>query len=294
MRNRAVTDAFEPGSTIKPFTIIAALESGLYTPDTVVEAGPGWMMVNGHEVRDIANYGTLNLARVITKSSNIGTTRIALNIGPEPIVDVLERVGFGQVAGTGFPGERGGVLPSPARWSRIEIATLSYGYGLSASALQIAQAYSVIADNGVRKPVSLLKLDAEDRAALPREQVISEEIALQVQKMLGSVVDASQGGAATDANIPFYKVAGKTGTAHVVGEFGYEENLHNSLFAGMVPASDPRLVIVVIINEPKGEEHYGGQVSAPVFSKIAAGSMRLLNVPPDNLPDERSTELSSL
>lgn len=294
MRNRAVTDAFEPGSTIKPFTIIAALESGLYTPDTIVETGPGWMMVGRNEVRDISNYGTLTLDKVITKSSNIGTSKIALNIGPEPILDVLHRVGYGQVAGTGFPGERGGVLPSPQRWSRIEIATLSYGYGLSASALQIAQAYSVIADDGVKKPVSLLRLGTEELDTLPREQVIDPVIARQVQDMLASVVDSSRGGAATDANIPFYSVAGKTGTAHVVGEFGYEENLHNSLFSGMVPASDPRLVIVVIINEPKGDEHYGGQVSAPVFAKIASGAMRLLNVTPDKLPEDKSMELSSL
>lgn len=288
LRNRAITDVFEPGSTIKPFTITAALESGLYTPDTIVETGPGWMMINGNEVKDIVNYGTLTLSRVITKSSNIGTSKIALNIGPEPIRDVLERVGFGQVLGTGFPGERGGVLPNPNRWSRIEIATLSYGYGLSASALHLAQAYSVIADHGVRKPVSLLKLSAEDVAAIPTEQVISPDITAQVMEMLKTVVDRSAGGAATEANVPFYQVAGKTGTAHVVGELGYEENLHNSLFSGLVPASDPRLVIVVVINEPKGDEHYGGQVSAPVFSRIASGAMRILNVTPDKISDANS------
>lgn len=297
LRNRAITDVFEPGSTIKPFTITAALESGLYTPDTIVETGPGWMMINGNEVKDIVNYGTLTLSRVITKSSNIGTSKIALNIGPEPIRDVLERVGFGQVLGTGFPGERGGVLPNPNRWSRIEIATLSYGYGLSASALHLAQAYSVIADHGVRKPVSLLKLSEEDVAAIPTEQVISPEITSQVMEMLKTVVDHSAGGAATEANVPFYQVAGKTGTAHVVGELGYEENLHNSLFSGLVPASDPRLVIVVVVNEPKGDEHYGGQVSAPVFSRIASGAMRILNVTPDKLPatnsDTNNMEISA-
>ncbi|MCI5107838.1 MAG: penicillin-binding protein 2 [Pseudomonadales bacterium] len=291
LRNRAITDVFEPGSTIKPFTIIAALESGLYTPGTVIETGPGWMMISGDEVKDIANYGTLNLSSVITKSSNIGTSKIALNIGPEPIRDVLERVGFGQVLGTGFPGERGGVLPNPRRWSRIETATLSYGYGLSSSALHLAQAYSVIADRGLRKPVSLLKLDEEALQTLPTEQVVSEQHADQVLAMLKTVVDASAGGAATDANVPFYQVAGKTGTAHVVGEFGYEENLHNSLFAGLVPASDPRLVIVVIVNEPKGDEHYGGQVAAPVFSRIASGAMRILDVSPDK--SETRLELSA-
>lgn len=286
LRNRAITDVYEPGSTIKPFTIIAALESGVFTPGTIVETGPGWMMVGPHEVKDLFNYGTLTLGGVITKSSNIGTSKVAFEIGPEPIRDVLQRVGIGEVIGTGFPGERGGVLPNPRRWSRIETATLSYGYGLSTSALHLARAYSVIADDGVRKPVSLLRLDQATLSELPREQVISREIASQVKDMLETVVDRSRGGSAVEANIPFYQVAGKTGTAHVVGEFGYEENLHNSLFAGMVPASDPQIVVIVVINEPKGEEHYGGQVAAPVFSEIAAGSMRILNIPPDKFSDQ--------
>ncbi len=280
LRNRAITDVFEPGSTIKPFTIAAALETGIFTPETVVETSPGWMMINGNEIKDILNYGTLNVGRVITKSSNIGTSKIAFEIGPEPIRDLLERVGLGQITGTGFPGERSGVLPNPRRWSRIEIATLSYGYGLSASALQMAQAYSVLADDGILKPVSLLKLDANSRNKLPREQVLSPVIAAQVRGMLETVVDPSRGGTAVEANIPLYQVAGKTGTAHVVGEFGYEDDLHNSLFVGMVPAQDPQIVIVVVINEPKGDEHYGGQVAAPVFARVAGGAMRILNIPP--------------
>ena len=286
LRNRAITDVFEPGSTVKAFTITAALESGLFEPDTIIETSPGWMMVGPNEIRDIFNYGTLTLSKVITKSSNIGTSKIAFEIGPEPIRDVLQRVGFGEVPGTGFPGERGGVLPNPRRWSRIETATLSYGYGLSASALQLARAYSVIADEGVLKPVSLLKLSEADIEALPREQVISPVIAGQVLDMLETVVDSSRGGSAVEANIPFYDVAGKTGTAHVVGEYGYEDNLHNSFFVGLVPASDPEIVVVVVINEPKGEEHYGGHVAAPVFSEIATGAMRILNVPPDNVTDQ--------
>jgi len=294
LRNRAITDVFEPGSTIKVFTIAAALESGIYSVETVIETSPGWMMVSGNTIRDIFNYGTLSVEKVITKSSNIGASKIALEIGAEPIRDLLERVGFGQVTGTGFPGERSGVLPNPRRWSRIGTATLSYGYGLSASALQLAQAYSVIADGGIKKPVTLLKLDADGVAALPREQVLSAAISRQLLAALETVVDKSRGGAVLGANIPFYSVAGKSGTAHVVGEFGYEENLHNSLFVGLVPASDPRLVIVVVVNEPKGEEHYGGQVAAPVFSRIAAGAMRLLNVSPDKIPANPSRELSSL
>ena len=294
LRNRAITDVFEPGSPIKAFTVTAALESGSYVPDTVIETGPGWMMVEGKEVQDILNYGTLDLTRVITKSSNIGASKIAFDIGAEAIRNVLERVGMGQVSGTGFPGEQGGVLPNHRRWSRIETATFSFGYGLSTTALQLAQAYSVIADDGIRKPVSLLKLDEAGLQALPREQVIDKAISNQVLAMLETVVDPARGGSARDARVPFYKVAGKTGTVHVVGEFGYEENVHNSLFVGVAPASDPKLVIVVIVYEPKGDEHYGGQVAAPVFSRVASGAMRILNIAPDNLPEEQSKELSSL
>lgn len=294
LRNRAITDVFEPGSPIKAFTITAALESGLYKPDTVIETSPGWMMVGVNEVKDIINYGTLDLTRVITKSSNIGATKIAFEIGPDPIRNVLERVGMGQVSGTGFPGEQGGVLPNHRRWSRIETATFSFGYGLSTTALQLARAYSVIADDGIRKPVSLLKLDDANLQALRREQVIDKTISNQVLAMLETVVDPSRGGSARDARVNFYKVAGKTGTVHVVGKYGYEDNLHNSLFVGLVPASNPKLVIVVIVNEPKGDEHYGGQVAAPVFSRVASGAMRILNIAPDDLPEDTSTELSSL
>ena len=281
LRNRAITDVFEPGSTVKAFTIAAALETGLYSPGTIIETSPGWMMVSGNEVKDLFDYGTLTTAGVITKSSNVGSSKIALDIGAEPIRDVMARVGFGEVLGTGFPGERSGVLPNPRKWGRHVTATFSFGYGLSATALQLANAYSVLADNGIRKPASLLKLSEEAIKDVRREKVIEAEITSEVRKMLRTVVDASSGGSALEANVPFYSVAGKTGTAHVVGEAGYEENLHNSLFVGMLPASDPRIVIVVVINEPKGDEHYGGQVAAPVFSRVAAGAMRILNISPD-------------
>ena len=284
IRNRAITDVFEPGSTVKAFTIAAALETGLYQPDTVIETSPGWMMVSGNEVKDLFDYGTLTTTGVITKSSNVGSSKIALDIGAEPIRDLLSRLGFGDVLGTGFPGERTGVLPNPRKWGRHVTATFSFGYGLSATALQLASAYSVLADNGIRKPVSLLKLSDEAVIDLPRQQVLSPEITVNLRKMLRTVVDADSGGSALEANVPFYSVAGKTGTAHVVGEKGYEENLHNSLFVGMVPASNPQIVIVIVVNEPKGEEHYGGQVAAPVFSRVASGAMRILNIAPDLLP----------
>ena len=283
IRNRAITDVFEPGSTVKAFTIAAALETGLYHPDTIIETSPGWMMVSGNEVKDLFDYGTLTTSGVITKSSNVGSSKIALDIGAEPIRDLLSRLGFGEVLGTGFPGERTGVLPNPRKWGRHVTATFSFGYGLSATALQLASAYSVLADNGIRKPVSLLKLSDEAVIDLPRQQVLSPEITVNLRKMLRTVVDADSGGSALEANVPFYSVAGKTGTAHVVGEKGYEENLHNSLFVGMVPASNPQIVIVIVVNEPKGEEHYGGQVAAPVFSRVASGAMRILNIAPDLL-----------
>ncbi|MDG2420251.1 MAG: penicillin-binding protein 2 [Gammaproteobacteria bacterium] len=293
LRNRSITDVFEPGSTVKPFTIAAALESGIYTSDTVIETSPGWMMVSGNEVKDIFNYGTLTTTGVITKSSNIGSSKIALEIGAEPIRDVLARVGFGEVLGTGFPGERSGVLPNPRNWGRHVTATFSFGYGLSATALQLAQAYSVLADDGIRKPVSLLKLSKEEVRMLRQEQVLSPEVVMDVKEMLGTVVDKSRGGSVLGANVPFYSVAGKSGTAHVVGEQGYEENLHNSLFVGMVPASDPEIVIIVVVNEPKGDEHYGGQVAAPVFSRVASGAMRILNISPDLIPEKQILGLTS-
>jgi len=290
LRNRAITDVFEPGSTVKAFTIAAALETGLYSPGTIIETSPGWMMVSGNEVKDLFDYGTLTTAGVITKSSNVGSSKIALDIGAEPIRDVMARVGFGEVLGTGFPGERSGVLPNPRKWGRHVTATFSFGYGLSATALQLANAYSVLADNGIRKPASLLKLSDQAIKDVRREKVIEAEITSEVRKMLRTVVDASSGGSALEANVPFYSVAGKTGTAHVVGEAGYEENLHNSLFVGMLPASDPRIVIVVVINEPKGDEHYGGQVAAPVFSRVAAGAMRILNISPDATREGQNLE----
>ena len=229
LRNRAITDVFEPGSTVKAFTIAAALETGLYSPGTIIETSPGWMMVSGNEVKDLFDYGTLTTAGVITKSSNVGSSKIALDIGAEPIRDVMARVGFGEVLGTGFPGERSGVLPNPRKWGRHVTATFSFGYGLSATALQLANAYSVLADNGIRKPASLLKLSDQAIKDVRREKAIEAEITSEVRKMLRTVVDASSGGSALEANVPFYSVAGKTGTAHVVGETGYEENLHLSL-----------------------------------------------------------------
>ncbi len=298
LRNRAVTDLVEPGSTVKAFTVAAALESGMFTPETLVDTNPGRIRVGRDWVTDATtraiNHGMLTVQGVITKSSNVGATRLALAIGHEPLRNMLERVGFGSATGTGFPGERSGVLPNHRIWHDIETATLSYGYGLSASALQLASAYTTLVSGGIKKPVSMLKLSPEALAALPTEHVISEKIARDVMAALETVVDKERGGGATAANVPFYSVAGKTGTAHVVGASGYESNVYNSLFVGYAPASAPRIVVVIIMNEPGGSEHYGSQVAAPLFSRIVTGAMRILNVAPDKLDDAQLIELSAL
>lgn len=297
LRNRAVTDLVEPGSTIKAFTIAAALESGMFTPETLVDTSPGRIRVGRDYVTDATtraiDHGVLTVQGIITKSSNVGATKLALAIGHESLRDLLERVGFGIDTGTGFPGERSGVLPNHRIWHDIETATLAYGYGLSVSALQLASAYTTLVDGGIKKPVSMLKVHPERLAKLPTERVIDESIAKSVMAALETVVDKSKGGGAIAANVPFYSVAGKTGTAHVVGASGYERNVYNSLFVGYAPASAPRIVVVIIMNEPSGREHYGSQVAAPLFSKIVTGAMRILNVTPDRLDDATLLKLSA-
>ncbi len=283
LRNRAVTDLFEPGSTIKPFTAVAALETGQFNRHSLLDTSPGRIRVGRDSVNDRGNdYGEISLEQVIVKSSNVGTALTALQIGHEPLRDVLQRVGFGEGIATGFPGEQTGMLPSHRVWHDIETATLSFGYGLSTTTLQLAQAYAVLASGGIFRQVSLLKGGG---GGLPGGQserrVLDEGITREVQAMLEAVVDVDRGGF-DGASVPFYRVAGKTGTARVVGARGYEANLTNSMFAGYAPADDPRIVVVVIINEPQGTQRYGSQVAAPIFSRIAAGAMRLLEVPPQN------------
>ncbi len=298
LRNRAVTDLYEPGSTIKAFTVAAALESGLFTPETLVDTSPGRIRVGRDYVTDATtraiNHGILTVQGIITKSSNVGATKLALAMGHEQLRSVLERVGFGADTGSGFPGERAGVLPNHRIWHDIETATLSYGYGLSVSALQLAQGYVSIAGGGMHKPVSLLKLSPSAIDSIPMQRVLSEQITKDVRAALETVVDKSKGGGATAANVPFYSVAGKTGTAHVVGASGYESHLYNSLFVGFAPASDPRIVVVIVMNQPGGSEHYGSQVAAPIFSRIVAGAMRILNVPPDKINESELLNLSAL
>lgn len=277
-RNRAITDVFEPGSTIKPFTIATALESGKYTPITRIETAPGYYRVGSYTVRDHINYGSINVTRVITKSSNVGASKIALSLDPEQMWSMFNRVGFGSVSASAFPGESAGLMTHYSRWHDIERATMSFGYGLSVTPLQLAHAYSILAADGLNRPVSFLK----QTRAVTGERVISAPVTQQVRTMMETVI--SQEGTGSRASVQGYRVAGKTGTVHKSTAGGYSDDRYISVFAGMAPASRPRLVLVVMINEPAGEEYYGGQVAAPVFSNMMSGALRLMNIAPDNAP----------
>jgi cell division protein FtsI (penicillin-binding protein 3) len=278
MRNRAVTDVFEPGSTMKPFVVAAGLQSGQYRPATTIDTSPGLFRVGRHAVRDMHDYGVLDMTGVLRKSSNVAATKIALALEPETFWESLSGTGFGVSTGSGFPGEADGYLADFHRWREIERATLSYGYGLSATAMQLAQAYGVFANDGYRVPVTLLSREEQAQ----RMPVFTPAVARSVRTMMESVV--KKGGTAPMAAVQGYRVAGKTGTVHKSVAGGYAEDRYVSLFAGMAPASDPRLVAVVVINEPGKDEHYGGLVAGPVFSSVMAGALRLLNVTPDDAP----------
>ncbi len=285
MRNRSIVDLMEPGSTVKPFTIMAALESGLFDTDSIIDTNPGYVRVDGQLKKDPVNYQEVTLEKIITKSSQVGAIKLGLAMGHDPMIDVLQRVGFGTAIGTGFPGEASGVLPSFPRWSKSDIATLAYGYGFQVTPLQIAQAYMIYANEGIKKPVSLLKTEGP----VEGERVLDQDLVRKVNRMLETVVSKKLGGTGVRAAIPSYQVAGKTGTAwfYNVGG-GYDNENYNAYFAGFVPARNPRIVAVISIHQPQGDETGGGTVAAPAFAKIAAGAMRILNVPPDNEDSEPS------
>lgn len=277
-RNRAVTDVFEPGSTIKPFTIAMALESKKYQPSTIIDTSPGTLKVGRNTIRDMRNYGKIDVTHVITKSSNVGVSKIALSLEAERIWSMFNRLGFGNVTESGFPGESSGLLSHFSRWHPIEQATLSFGYGLSVTPLQLAHAYSVLAADGVSRPVSFIQQDKP----VAGEQIISTKISREVREMMKTVI--SDEGTGIQASVHGYQVAGKTGTIHKSAAGGYSNDRYIAVFAGIAPASDPRLVLVVMINDPGGEQYYGGQVAAPVFSRVMSGALRLLDVAPDDLP----------
>lgn len=277
-RNRAVTDMFEPGSTMKTFTLVAALESGRYSTETLIDTSPGRIRVGRKTLPDPRNYGEITVSRVIEKSSQVGVTKIALDIGHEPIREVFGRFGFGAALGTGFPGESAGQLPNRSRWSDIEKVTLAFGYGLTATPLQLAHAYTAFANDGVMPAVSLI---ASDGDLAPGKRVVGADIAREVLAVLQRVTE--EHGTARRARVPGYAVGGKTGTVHKVGPGGYQDNKYIAFFAGLAPAADPRFVTVVVINEPQGEAYGGGAAAAPVFARVAQGTLRLLNLPPDEI-----------
>ncbi len=285
MRNRAMTDVYEPGSTMKSLTLVAALESGRYTIDTLIDTSPGYISVGRKVYPDPRNYGEITVSRVIEKSSQVGVTKIALDLGHEPIWQVFNRFGIGQPPGTGFPGESAGMLPDRPRWHATEKVSLAFGYGITATPLQLARAYSVFANGGVQQPVSLLALGDE----VPEgERVIAPELASQVLRVLHAVT--GEHGTARKARVPGYHVGGKTGTVHKVGPGGYQDDRYVALFAGIAPVEDPRLVTVVVINEPQGEAYGGGAAAAPVYSAVTEGALRLLNLAPSRLPAAEVSE----
>jgi cell division protein FtsI (penicillin-binding protein 3) len=283
VRNRAMTDLMEPGSTVKPFTMMAALESGKFSPETLINTNPGYLKVDYKTFVDPVNYGELSLAGVLAKSSQVGTTKIALELNPEFTRELFQRVGFGEVIGSGFPGETVGNLPAYRKWDQVTQATFAFGYGLSVSSLQLARAYSVLANDGVLKDVSLVALDSEPTS----QRVIDAEISQKVRQMLRAASGVS--GTGKRAMIDGYSVGGKTGTLHKVkAGGGYDESRYMSAFAGLSPAVNPRLVTVVVIDEPRDGSYFGGLVAAPVFSEVTGSALRLLQVTPDQIDANRS------
>ncbi|EHA15014.1 penicillin-binding protein 2 [Halomonas sp. HAL1] len=276
LRNQALVDVFEPGSVMKPLAMAAILESGVVDRDAIVDTSPGWMRLDQFTIRDFRNYGKLDLAGILEKSSNIGMSRLALQLSDTALWEKYNQLGLGQAPGTGFPGESTGSLPAPVRWSRSERAALSYGYGLSVSAVQLASAYTALANDGVRLQPSLLRL-SEPPQGIP---AISPTVANDLLNILETSVAAYTGG--RRARVEGYRVGGKTGTVRKTGQQGYTTDAYRSVFAGIAPISDPRIVTVVMIDHPKAGEFYGGAVAAPVFSSVTGNALRLLDVPPDH------------
>ncbi len=283
LRNRAVTDVFEPGSTIKPFTVAAALETGRFRSQTLVDTTPGYLRVGRKTIRDFRNYGVIDVSTIIQKSSNVGASKLALSQSPEHLWKAFASVGLGESTGSGFPGESGGLLTDYGSWRDIQRATVSYGYGMSTTTLQLTRAYAALATDGRPLPVTFVRRSREEAAELAAlyEPEFSAENLRIVRQMMERVV--AKGGTGTRAAVPGYRIAGKTGTVKKSGAGGYVEDSYIAVFAGIAPASDPRLAMVVMIDEPRGEKYYGGSVAAPVFGKVMAGALRLLDIPPDDI-----------
>ncbi len=274
-RNRAVTDLFEPGSTTKPLTVAAALEAGVITPDTLFNTNPGWISNGRYRTTDTHNYGVLDTTGVIRKSSNVGASLIARKLTDRQFYDFLRKFGYGESTHSGFPGEASGLFPPPSQWSGTSKQTMSYGYGLAVTPLQVAHAYATLANGGRAIQPTFVKGERNEP-----EQVLDPEVAAQVMKMMQTVTEP--GGTATRAAILGYHVAGKTGTSRIASNGGYSRK-YVAFFAGVVPVENPRFAMAVVINEPTEGSYYGGLVSAPVFHNVMEGALRLMDVPPDDI-----------
>jgi len=277
-RNRAITDIFEPGSSIKPLVVAAALESGDFRPSSIVDTAPGYVTVGTKRIEDSRNLGRVSLTTILARSSNVGITKLAMSLQPDQLWQTMTRFGLGALTSSSFPGESAGLLTHYSHWQPISQATLAYGYGVSVTPLQLAQAYATLGSDGRMFPVSLVALDQPNEG----DQVITPDTATAVRRMLEEVV--RPGGTGTKAAVTGYRIAGKTGTAWKFAAGGYSEDKYISIFAGLAPASDPRLAAVVVIDEPAGELYYGSDVAAPVFADVMSESLRLLAIPPDALP----------
>ncbi|AMK77249.1 MULTISPECIES: peptidoglycan D,D-transpeptidase FtsI family protein [Methylomonas] len=275
-RNRAMVDSFEPGSTVKPFVVAAALDGGYIKPNVMIETH-GVYHLGRNVVKDVHNYGTMDLTHVLQKSSNIAVTQIAMTMPPEYFWGVYSRLGFGTSAGVGFPGEASGSLLDYQGWHEFDQAILSFGYGVSTSILQLARAYTALADDGIIHSVTLLKRDEDPDA----QRIFKPETARKVREMLEHVI--SKEGTAYQARVEGYRVAGKTGTVKKAGAGGYSEDKYLSVFVGMAPASNPRFIIAIVVDEPTTGQYYGGLVAAPAFSKVMAGALRVYGVEPDGM-----------
>ncbi len=276
LRDRAVVDMLEPGSTMKPFTIAAGLTSGQFTPNSMFDTSPGTFRVGNHIIHDDDNNGVIDMTHIITKSSNIGASKIALALPPNALPDMFQRFGFGHTTGSFFPGESPGRLPAPSLWKPIGIAHMSFGYGETVTVLQLARAYAALAAGGVLRPVSFLR----QNQPVAGVRLISPVVDQEIIRMLETVV--SPEGTAQQAAVPGYWVAGKTGTVHKVVNGHYSPSQYRALFVGMAPATHPRYVLAVVIDTPSKSAYYGGLVSAPVFSRAMSEILRLEDVPPDH------------
>ena len=274
-RNRAITDVFEPGSTLKPLVIAAALDGGFISPDLTIDTNPGWYRLGRNRVRDMHNYKIMDLTKILKKSSNVATSKIALKMPRKHFWEFYHNIGFGHPAEVNFPGEASGVLRDYRRWNDFIQATLSFGYAVSMSALQLARSYTILADDGILHSVSLLKREQDDNP----QQILSADTAVKIRTMLEQVITKT--GTAYRARVDGYRVSGKTGTAKKAGKNGYKDGGHLAVFVGMAPASNPRFVMAVMVDEPSKGGYYGGLVAGPVFSKVMAGTLRILGVTPD-------------